>query len=119
MTGGRFSGLNQLTDTINGGRVRIAGHLTNKPGTVVAGTNAAVMDPEHTSFAVYTEVANGPNMIPVAPTAARGHSTALANPSKPGKSKPGHGIGRHRPCARKAEDSSLFDPFYSETTHFR
>ena len=53
VTGGRFNDLNQLANTINGGRVRIAGHLTNKPGTVVVGTNAAVMDREHRSFVAY------------------------------------------------------------------
>ena len=74
MTGGRFNGLNQLTDRINGGRVRIAGHLTNKPGTVVVGTNAAVMDREHTSFVAYAEVANGSNVISIAATDFQGHS---------------------------------------------
>ena len=74
VTGGRFNGLNQLTNTINGGRVRIAGHLTNKPGTVVVGTNAAVMDREHRSFVAYAEVNNGANVIPIAATDFQGHS---------------------------------------------
>ena len=59
MTGGRFNGLNQLT---------------NKPGTVVVGPNAAVIDREHTSFVAYAELANGANVIAVAAMDFQGHS---------------------------------------------
>jgi len=74
VTAGNFNALNQLTNMINGGRVRFAGQLTNKPGNVLIGTNAAVMDAAHTSFVGFAEVGTGDNVVSITATDFAGHS---------------------------------------------
>jgi len=75
VTAGNFNALNQLTNTINGGRVRFAGQLTNKPGTVFIGTNPATMGLGNTSFVGFAEVALGTNLVPITATDFAGHSS--------------------------------------------
>ena len=75
VTAGNFNALNQLTNTINGGRVRFAGQLTNKPGTVLIGTNPATMGLGNTSFVGFAEVALGTNLVPITATDYAGHSS--------------------------------------------
>ena len=67
--------MDQLTNIVNGGRVRFAGQLTNKPGNVLIGTNPAVMDLQHTSFVGFAELALGTNLVPITATDFAGHTS--------------------------------------------
>ena len=75
VTAGNFNALNQLTNMINGGRVRFAGQLTNKPGNVLIGTNPAVMDLQRTRFVGFAEMVMGTNIVTITATDFAGHSS--------------------------------------------
>ena len=65
LTAGQFNDVNQLTELVGGGRVRVSGVLTNKPGTVRVGGMPAAMGPGNTSFVAYAKAGLGTNYIPV------------------------------------------------------